>query len=428
MANLRPLTHLVHHTLQPFELFIGLRYTRAKRRNHFISFISLISILGMALGVMALIVVLSVMNGFQKEIRARMLGASPHLEVVADGGRLYDWQPVLDKVSRYPQVTGAAPYVAGQGMLSFGQSVQGVMVRGIDPQRETTITEMAEKMKAGALSDLRSGEFGIILGVDLARSLGVRPNDKVMLIAPQGQITPAGMVPRLKQFRVVGIFEIGMAPYDSNLALINLNDAQKLFQLGDAVTGISARLSNIDLAPQVAQELQNQLPPDLFANDWTHQNINYFRAVQMEKKMMFIILSLIVAVAAFNIVSTLVMAVTDKQADIAILRTLGASPRSIMKIFIVQGVVIGLTGTLLGCIGGIALALNLDVVIPFIEHLFGIQFLAKDVYYISELPSDLRYHEVVLVTGISFLISLLATLYPSWRAAQTQPAEALRYE
>ncbi|HET7833029.1 MAG TPA: ABC transporter permease, partial [Gallionella sp.] len=221
--------------MQPFELFIGLRYTRAKRRNHFISFISLISILGMALGVMALIVVLSVMNGFQKEIRARMLGASPHLEVVADGGRLYDWQPVLDKVSHYPQVTGAAPYVAGQGMLSFGQSVQGVMVRGIDPQREAAITEMAEKMKAGALSELRSGEFGIILGVDLARSLGVRPNEKVMLIAPQGQITPAGMVPRLKQFRVVGIFEIGMAPYDSNLALINLNDAQKLFQLGDAV-------------------------------------------------------------------------------------------------------------------------------------------------------------------------------------------------
>jgi lipoprotein-releasing system permease protein len=414
--------------LQPYELFIGLRYTRAKRRNHFISFISLISMLGMALGVMALIVVLSVMNGFQKEIRARMLGASPHLEVVADGGRLNDWQIILDKVAQHPQVAAAAPYVAGQGMLSFGQSVQGVMVRGIAPKQETAITELANKITAGSLEDLRGGEFGIVLGTDLARALGVRLGEKVMLIAPQGQITPAGMMPRLKQFRVVGIFEIGMAPYDNNLALINIGDAQKLFQLGDAVTGISAKLRNIDMAPQVSSELQRQLPDDLYANDWTHQNSNYFRAVQMEKKMMFIILSLIVAVAAFNIVSTLVMAVTDKQADIAILRTLGASPRSIMKIFIVQGVVIGLIGTLLGAVSGIVLALNMDVVVPFIEHLFGMQFLAKDVYYINELPSDLHYHEVLLVSGMSFFICLLATLYPSYRASKTQPAEALRYE
>ncbi|HXU94486.1 MAG TPA: lipoprotein-releasing ABC transporter permease subunit [Gallionella sp.] len=414
--------------MQPFELLIGLRYTRAKRRNHFISFISLISVLGMGLGVMALIVVLSVMNGFQKEIRARMLGASPHLEVVADGGRLYDWRPVLEQVAKNPQVAAAAPYVNGQGMLSFGQSVQGVMVRGIEPQRESAITELGEKMKVGALSDLRSGEFGIVIGSDLARALGVRVNDKVLLIAPQGQITPAGMMPRLKQFRVTGIFEIGMAPYDSSLALIHMSDAQKLFQLGDAVTGISTKLHDIELAPRVARELQNELPPGLYASDWTQQNSNYFRAVQMEKRMMFIILSLIVAVAAFNIVSTLVMAVTDKQADIAILRTLGASPRSIMRIFMVQGVMIGLIGTLLGVIGGVLLALNISAVISFIEHLFGIQFLAKDVYYISELPSDLRYSEVASVGGISFLISLLATLYPSWRAAQTQPAEALRYE
>jgi len=428
VAHLRPFHHLDDLPLQPYELFIGLRYTRAKRRNHFISFISLISMLGMALGVLALIVVLSVMNGFQKEIRARMLGASPHLEVVADGGRLNDWQATLDKVAQHPQVAAAAPYVAGQGMLSLGQNVQGVMVRGIDPARETAITELAGKIKAGALGDLRSGEFGIVLGTDLARALGVRLNDKVLLIAPQGLVTPAGMMPRLKQFRVAGLFEIGMAPYDNNLALINLTDAQKLFQLGDAVTGISAKLRNIDLAPRVAAELQSQLPDELYANDWTHQNSNYFRAVQMEKKMMFIILSLIVAVAAFNIVSTLVMAVTDKQADIAILRTLGASPRSIMKIFIVQGVVIGVVGTLLGSIGGIALALNLDVVVPFIEQLFRVQFLAKDVYYISELPSDLRYPEVMLVAGMSFLICLLATLYPSYRASKTQPAEALRYE
>ena len=414
--------------MQPYELFIGLRYTRAKRRNHFISFISLISMLGMALGVMALIVVLSVMNGFQKEIRARMLGASPHLEVVADGGRMDDWQSILKKVEGDPEVLAAAPYVSGQGMLSFGQSVQGVMVRGIDPAKETAITELANKVKAGSLADLRSTEFGIVLGSDLARALGVSMNEKVMLIAPQGSITPAGMMPRLKQFRVVGIFEIGMAPYDNSLALINLFDAQKLFQLGDAVTGISTKLKDIDRAPDVAAELQRQLPGGLYANDWTHQNSNYFSAVKMEKKMMFIILSLIVAVAAFNIVSTLVMAVTDKQADIAILRTLGASPFSIMKIFIVQGVVIGLIGTLAGSISGIILALNLDVVVPFIEHLFGVQFLSKDVYYISELPSDLRYHEVMLVSGISFAISLLATLYPSYRASQTQPAEALRYE
>ena len=420
----------IHHplTLRPYELFIGLRYTRAKRRNHFISFISLISMLGMGLGVMALIVVLSVMNGFQKEIRERMLGASPHLEVVADGGRMYDWQAVLDRVAQHPQVAAAAPYVAGQGMLSFGQSVQGVMVRGIDPARETAITELSSKIKVGALEDLREGEFNIVLGSDLARALGVKMDEKVMLIAPQGQITPAGMMPRLKQFRVVGIFEIGMAPYDSSLALIQMNDAQKLFLLGDAVTGISSKLHDIDLAPRVAQELQNELPPELYANDWTHQNSNYFKAVQMEKRMMFIILSLIVAVAAFNIVSTLVMAVTDKQADIAILRTLGASPRSIMKIFIVQGVVIGVIGTLTGCLGGIALALNLDVVVPFIEQSLGVQFLAKDVYYITELPSDLRYPEVAMIAAMSFLISLLATLYPSWRAAQTNPAEALRYE
>lgn len=384
--------------------------------------------LGMALGVLALIVVLSVMNGFQKDVRARMLGASAHLEVVADGGRMNDWLPILDKVAQHPQVAAAAPYVAGQGMLSFGQSVQGVMVRGIDPARETAITDLSNKIKHGALSDLRGTEFGIVLGTDLARALGVQLGEKIMLITPQGSITPAGMMPRLKQFRVVGIFEIGMAPFDSNLALININDAQKLFQLGDAVTGISTKLRDIDLAPSVARDLQSKLPNNLYANDWTHQNSNYFSAVQMEKRMMFIILSLIVAVAAFNIVSTLVMAVTDKQADIAILRTLGASPRSIMKIFMVQGVVIGVVGTLLGTIGGVVLALNLDVVIPFIEHIFGVRFITKDVYLINELPSDIHYEEVLLVSGISFLISLLATIYPSYRASQTQPAEALRYE
>jgi lipoprotein-releasing system permease protein len=414
--------------LQPYELFIGLRYTRAKRRNHFISFISLISMLGMALGVLALIVVLSVMNGFQKEIRERMLGASPHLEVVADGGMLHNWQAVMDQVGQHPKVSSTAPYVSGQGMLSFGKNVKGVLIRGIEPAMESSITELSNHIKRGSLDALRSGEFSIVLGSDLARSLGVRVGEKVMLITPQGQITPAGMMPRLKQFRVAGIFEIGMAPYDDSLALINIDDAQKLYRLGDAVTGISTKLLDIDQAPRVSAEIQSRLPSELYANDWTHQNSNYFRAVQMEKKMMFIILSLIVAVAAFNIVSTLVMAVTDKQADIAILRTLGASPLSIMKIFIVQGVIIGLIGTLIGSMGGIVLALNLDVVVPFIENIFGIHFLAKDIYYISDLPSDLHYDEVMWVAAMSFLISILATLYPSYRASKIQPAEALRYE
>jgi lipoprotein-releasing system permease protein len=414
--------------LQPYELFIGLRYTRAKRRNHFISFISMISMLGIGLGVMALIVVLSVMNGFQKEIRARILGVTPHLQISSESGQLNDWQHVLDIVAKDPEVRAAAPYVNGQGMVSLNESVQGVMVRGILPEAEQRLTALGDKMKHGALNDLRAGEFNIILGVDLARSLGAHIGDSVLLITPQGQITPAGMIPRLKQFHVVGIFEIGMAPYDNALALIHLEDAQKLYRMGGSVSGISGSLNNLDLAPRVAFELEGKLPQDTYATDWTRQNANYFSVVAMEKKMMFIILSLIVLVAAFNIVSTLVMAVTDKQADIAILRTLGASPRSIMKIFMVQGMLIGLIGMGLGVIGGVLLALNIGTIVPFIEHLFGVQFLSKEFYYISELPSDLQKGDVFVVAGMSFLISLFATIYPSWRASKVQPAEALRYE
>ncbi len=414
--------------MQPFELLIGLRYTRAKRRNHFISFISLISTLGIALGVAALIIVLSVMNGFQKEIRARILGVTPHLQVISEGGQLSNWQPVLDIITRHAEVSAASPYVNGQGMLSHDENVQGVMVRGILPEGENRLTGLADKMKAGSLTDLRAGEFGIVLGGDLARALGTHLGDTILLITPQGQVTPAGMLPRLKQFHVVGLFEIGMAPYDNTLALINLEDAQKLYRMGTSVTGISARMKDLDLAPRVAGQLERELPQDTFATDWTRQNANYFSVVAMEKKMMFIILSLIVLVAAFNIVSTLVMAVTDKQADIAILRTLGASPASIMKIFMVQGVLIGLVGMVLGVVGGVVISLNIGTLIPFIEHLFGVQFLSKEFYYISELPSDLQASDVITVASMSFLISLFATLYPSWRAAQTQPAEALRYE
>jgi lipoprotein-releasing system permease protein len=414
--------------LQPYELFIGLRYTRAKRRNHFISFISLISMLGIGLGVMALIVVLSVMNGFQKEIRARILGVTPHLQISSEGGQLLDWKSAMDTIAKHPDVRAAAPFINGQGMVSVSGRVEGVMVRGILPDAEQHLTALGDKMKNGNLNELRSGEFNIVLGVDLARALGVHVGETVLLITPQGQITPAGMMPRLKQFHIVGIFEIGMSPYDNALALIHLEDAQKLYRMGDSVSGISGSLNNLDRAPQVARELEKQLPMDTYATDWTRQNANYFAVVAMEKKMMFIILSLIVLVAAFNIVSTLVMAVTDKQADIAILRTLGASPKSIMQIFMVQGMLIGLIGMGLGVLGGVLLALNIGTIVPFIEHLFGVQFLSKEFYYISELPSDLQRSDVFVVAGMSFLISLFATIYPSWRASKVQPAEALRYE
>ena len=414
--------------MRPYELFIALRYTRTKRRNHFISFISLISMLGMALGVCALIVVLSVMNGFQKEIRTRILGIAPHLQVNAESNDLVDWQPTLQVIKSHPQVVAAAPFINGQGMISFDQNVQGVMVRGILPQDEKRVIDISNKTKFGSLNDLQANGFGIALGSDLARSLGAHVGDKVLLISPQGQVTPAGMMPRLKQFHVAAIFEIGMAPYDNALALIHLSDAQRLYRMDGTVSGISARLHDLDLAPQVSAEIGRSLPRNTYVSDWTRQHANYFRAVQIEKKMMFIILSLIVAVAAFNIVSTMVMAVTDKRADIAILRTLGATPASIMRIFIVQGVIIGLVGSVLGVAGGILLTLNIDTVVPFIEKLVGMHFLSKEVYFITELPSDLQCNDVLIVAGFSFLISLLATIYPSWRASKVQPAEALRYE
>jgi len=384
--------------------------------------------LGIALGVAALIIVLSVMNGFQKEIRARILGITPHLQVTGTDEQLTAWRPVLDIVSKYPEVQSASPYVSGQGMLSQNESVEGVMVRGILPEGENKLTGIGNKMKFGKLSNLEAGKFGVVLGSDLARSLGARLNDNILLITPQGQITPAGMVPRLKRFHVVGIFEIGMSPYDNALALIHMSDAQKLYRMGDSVSGISARLNDLDRAPIVSRALEQLLPNYTYISDWTRQNANYFSAVKMEKKMMFIILSLIVAVAAFNIVSTLVMAVTDKQADIAILRTLGASPISIMKIFMVQGILIGLIGALIGVLSGVVIALNIGSIVPFIEHLLGVQFLSKDVYFISEVPSDLEQSDVFIVATFSFVVSLLATLYPSWRASKTQPAEALRYE
>ncbi len=411
-----------------YELFIGLRYTRAKRRNHFISFISLISMCGIALGVAALIVVLSVMNGFQKELRTRILGVASHVQISGPGGELAAWQQAADQAAQHPQVRAAAPYVAAQGMLSFDQTVRGALVRGILPDAEEKVADFNQYMRGGSMQVLKPGEFGIVLGAELARALQVFIGDKVTLIAPQGLVTPAAILPRLKQFKVVGLFEVGMYEYDSGLALVHLADAQALYRMEDRVSGVRLKLDDLFAAPRVARELLSRVEGDVRITDWTRSHANFFRAVQIEKNVMFIILLLIVAVAAFNIVSTLVMAVTDKESDIAILRTLGASPGSIMQVFIVQGALIGVIGLALGLAGGVALALNIDVVVPAIERLFNTQFLAKEVYYISELPSDLQWRDVGVIAAVSFVLTLLATLYPSWRASRVNPAEALRYE
>lgn len=414
----------------PFELFVGLRYTRAKRRNHFISFISVTSMVGVALGVAALIVVLSVMNGFQQELRSRILGVASHLEITGVDNKLSDWQFLAGRVKDQPHVQAVAPYIMAQGMLSYGQAVQGAIIRGVLPTEENQVAEIGEHMRAGELSDLRAGEFGIVLGAELAQSLGVLIGDKVVLLAPQGQFTPTGIVPRIKQFKVVGFFQMGMYQYDAGLALIHMEDAAVLYRMADNVSGLRLKLDDLYRAPTISHQLTSELSDvgRYFISDWTQQHANFFRAVQMEKRVMFIILTLIVAVAAFNIVSTLVMAVTDKRADIAIMRTFGASPRSIMQIFIVQGALIGMIGTVVGMILGIPVALNIDVIVPAIERVFNIQFLAKDVYYISDLPSQLLWSDVSMVVILSFVLSLLATLYPSWKAAKMNPAEALRYE
>jgi lipoprotein-releasing system permease protein len=412
-----------------YELFIGLRYTRAKRRNHFISFISLISLLGITLGMTALITVMSVMNGFQKEVRTRILGVASHVQVSGIDGTLTNWPQVAHETTNHPQVESAAPYVGAQGMVSVGQVVRGVMVRGILPALEDKVADLDRMMVSGRLDALVPGEFGIVVGTELARTLGVSRGDKIVLISPQGQVTPAGILPRLKQFTVTGIFEAGHFEYDSSLVLIHIVDAQKLYRMeDDQVSGVRLKLRDLFLAPQVVRELVPLISQDTHITDWTRQHANYFRAIQIEKRMLSLILALIIAVAAFNIVSTLVMAVTDKQPDIAILRTLGASPRSIMKIFIVQGTLIGVFGTLLGVVGGVLLAYNVSDVIALVERLFSVQFLSREVYYISEIPSDPQMADIVTVATVSFLLTLLATIYPSYRASKVNPAEALRYE
>jgi lipoprotein-releasing system permease protein len=416
----------------PFELLIGWRYTRAgrrTRRNRFISFISFISVAGIALGVAALIVVISVMNGFQKEVRDRMLAVIPHIEVLqADGSGLgADWPQLAQRLRQDPQVSGVAPFVSGQALLAQGNGLTGVLAWGIDPAREAQVSSVGAHMLAGSLAALRPGSFDVVLGADLAQRLGVGVGDQVTIVVPSGSLTPAGMIPRLRSLRVVGLFEVGHYEYDSSLALLALDDASKLFQSGGP-TGLRVQTRAIDDAPAIAQRLQGRLPPGLVAQPWTVQNRTWFEAVTIEKRMMFIILAMIVAVAAFNLVSTLVMTVTDKQADIAILRTQGASPASIMAIFIVQGAITGVIGVLGGLGLGLLIAYNVSPIVGFLEWLLHTQFLPASVYLIDRMPSDPRFADIATVTLVALVLSLLATLYPSWRASRVQPAEALRYE
>lgn len=413
---------------RPYELFIGLRYTRAKRRNHFISFISAISMLGIALGVTALITVLSVMNGFENELRTRILGMAAHMQIMGYGSGLSDWRSIAAIADKEPGVVGSAPYIEAETMLTQGNRVSGTILRGILPAAEPAVSDVGRHMTSGSLDDLKPGEYGIILGNELAAILGATVGDKITVVSPQATITPVGTMPRLRRFTVVGLFSVGMYEYDRGVALVHVDDAAKLFQLDDKVSGVRLKLADMFNVQAVSESLAEKLPTETRLTDWTRQHANFFRAVQTEKRVMFVILALIVAVAAFNIVSTLVMVVTDKQADIAILRTLGTTPRSIMVVFIVQGTIIGAFGTLLGMIGGVSLALNVETIVPAIEKLFGVHFLSPDVYYISKLPSQLEWTDVTRITGVAFLLSLIATLYPAWRASRTQPAEALRYE
>ena len=415
----------------PYELVLGWRYTRAgraTRRNGFISFISGVSMMGIGLGVAALIIVLSVMNGFQKEVRDRMLGVVSHIEVYAvDAAAVADLPGLLSRLKAHPQVLGAAPFITAQALLARGEDMKGVLVRGIDPALEPEVSDLSNDTQAGVLQRLQPGGFSVVLGRDLANNLGLQSGDPVTLVSPSGQVTPAGVVPRMKQMGVVGTFSSGHYEYDSALALMHVEDAARMFRL-EGPSGVRLKLRDLHQAREVARDLQLDLGPQFFVRDWTQQNKTWFAAVQVEKRMMFIILTLIVAVAAFNLVSTLVMTVTDKRADIAILRTLGASPRSIMGIFVVQGATVGVIGTMSGLLLGLLVAFNIDVIVPALETLFNASFLPRDIYLISRMPSEPLASDILPVAIISLVLAFVATLYPSWRASQVNPAEALRYE
>ncbi len=415
----------------PYEWQIGWRYTRAGRggrRNRFISFISGVSMLGIALGVAALIIVLSVMNGFQKEVRDRMLSVVSHIELMGWQGESFpDWQQLAEQAKRNPQVKAAAPFVANQVLVARGEDMRGAIVRGIDPALEPSMTPLAAELKDTALKRLVPGEFGVLIGVEMARALQVREGDRITLAAPTGDVTPAGVSPRFKQFKVVGLFSAGHYEYDSALALVHIQDAQRFFRV-EGPTGVQLRLADVHQAREVGDALAKSFGPAIRVRDWTRTNASWYDAVQLEKRMMRIILTLIVAVAAFNLVSTLVMTVTDKQSDIAILRTLGASPRSIMGIFMVQGAASGIIGTLGGTLLGLLTAFNIDVLVPALERLFNTSFLPSSVYVISHMPSDPQWSDIVPIAITSLVLAFLATIYPSWRASRVQPAEALRYE
>ncbi|MBD8655418.1 lipoprotein-releasing ABC transporter permease subunit [Oxalobacteraceae sp. CFBP 13730] len=414
----------------PYEWQVGLRYTRAGKssgRSSFISFISLISVAGIALGVAALIIVLSVMNGFQKQVTDRMLSVLAHIEVFDASGSMPDWQARAKEAAQNPAVLGSAPFVETQGLLVRDGIMRPSIVRGVLPGVEDNVSTVAKQIRAGSFDALKPGSFNIVLGYALARALGVGMGDKVTMVLAQGQVTPAGMVPRTRSFTVAGIFEAGHFDFDAALSFVHIEDAQRLERQG-APSGLRLRIANMREAPQVAAELKASMKGDLIMRDWPKLNANWYAAVQTEKKMMFIILTLIIAVAAFNLVSSLVMTVTEKQADIAILRTLGASPGSIMKIFMVQGAVVGVLGTLAGVAMGVGVSKNIGVIVPFIERLLGVEFLSKDIYLISTVPSELYTPDVVTIGIVSVVLAFAATIYPSWAASRVKPAEALRYE
>jgi len=422
----------------PYELWIGARYAglarirqRRGRRDRFISFIAASSMAGIALGVAALIVVLSVMNGFQKEVRDRMLSVLPHIELYIPGASpervLEQWQQFATAAEKNPEVKAGAPFVAAQGMLVRGQALRGVQVRGIDPATEGNVSDLPRQMVSGKLSDLKPGSFGVVLGNELADGMNVKVGDTLLMMAPQGSISPAGFAPRMRQFTVVGVFSSGHYEYDSSLAFVDNEDAARVFR-ESGTAGVRLRIADMQKAPEVAAELRNVLPPYVMASDWSRNNRTWFAAVQTEKRMMFLILALIVAVAAFNLLSSLVMAVKDKQSDIAILRTLGAGRGEVARIFLVQGALIGVIGTLLGVAGGMIIAYNVDVIVPFIERMLGVHFLPREIYFISALPSDPQVGDIVTIGVTSLVLSLLATLYPSWRASRLQPAQVLRHD